>query len=308
MSVIPLLRSSFLLKVGNVRRSLRFPDGALCEMFGDAGLDQLLGRSDHLLQRVLNGWERNLSLALLALVLTIAAVVGFIKFGVPLIAKQVVNVIPYASEARLGKDSLAFLDKFLMEPSKLPADRRRQVTALFQGMKSRLTQAEDYRLEFRSSDEIGANAFALPGGTIVVTDRMVELAGNDEELAGVLAHESGHIRARHSLRHVLQSTGSGLLIAAVTGDITSITSLSATLPTTLVNAGYSREFENEADDAAVAYLLKTGIKPKIYAQMLAKLQVEQDKDQHQQEKSRFWTPADLFASHPSTLERIKRIP
>ena len=114
---------------------------------------------------------------------------------------------------------------------------------------------------------------------------MVELAGSDEALAGVLAHESGHIRARHALRHVLQSTGSGLLIAAVTGDITSITSLSATLPTALIDAGYSRDFENEADDAAVAYLFKTGIEPKVYAQTLAKLQAEQYKTKKEQKKS-----------------------
>ena len=158
----PIKSVTVSAKVGNVRRSLRFPDGALCEILSDTYLDQLLGGSDYFLQRFISRWERSIPLALLALVLTIGAIVGFIKFGVPLITKQVVKAIPFASEARLGKDSLAFLDKYAMEPSKLPSDKRNQVTALFQKMRSQLPEAQAYRLEFRSSDKIGANAFALP--------------------------------------------------------------------------------------------------------------------------------------------------
>jgi Zn-dependent protease with chaperone function len=306
MKRYPLASVKISPPLGNVRRTLRFADGALCEILDDSHLRTVLGGGDHPLQRFINRWERNLPMVLMALVLTIAVIAGFIKYGVPLITRQVVQAIPPASEVQLGKESLAFLDKYLMEPSKLTVDQRHRVTALFNGMKKYLPQSERYRLEFRASDRIGANAFALPGGIIVVTDRMVELARSDAELEGVLAHEAGHQHARHALRHVLQSTGSGLLIAAVTGDITSITTLSATLPTTLVNAGYSREFENEADDAAVAYMVRRGIQPRVYAGMLARLQAQQDK-QAGGEKNHVWTPADLFATHPSTPERMRRV-
>lgn len=303
----PLASIKISPPLGNVRRSLRFTDGTLCELLSDDNLHELLDGSDHPLQRFISRWERSMPLVLLALVLTIGAIIGFIKYGVPLITRQVVQAIPPASEVRLGKESLGFLDKYLMQPSKLTADRRQQVKAIFEGMKKDLPRSQAYRLEFRSSDRIGANAFALPGGLIVVTDGMVELAQTDEELEGVLAHEAGHQYARHALRHVLQSTGSGLLIAAVTGDITSITTLSATLPTTLINAGYSRDFENEADDAAVSYLVRKGIEPKVYAGMLGRLQSEQDKNMGRDKKTHVWTPADLFATHPSTTERMRRV-
>jgi Zn-dependent protease with chaperone function len=246
-------------------------------------------------------------LSLLAMLLTITTIVLFIKYGLPAVARHVVYAVPASSEAKLGRESLVFLDKYLMQPSKLPEARRREVIALFNRMRNTLPEANGYILELRASEKIGANAFALPGGTIVVTDGMVELAKHDEELIGVLAHEAGHVHKRHALRHVLQSTGSGLLIAAVTGDITSITSLSATLPTALVNAGYSREFENEADDAAVANLVKAGIEPKTYADMLARLQAEHDKRAGEKGDSRHWSPAELFASHPETSERIRRV-
>lgn len=293
--------------LGNVRRSLRFADGALCELLDDSDLSRLMGAKDRPLHRFISHWERSIPLVLLALILTIATVIGFIRYGMPLITKRVVQTIPTASEKRLGTESLEMIDKYLMKPSKLPADKRRQVTDMFQRMKPDLPGARDYRLEFRSSKAIGANAFALPGGIIVVTDGMVELARTEGELAGVLAHEAGHQHARHALRHVLQSTGSGLLIAAITGDITSITTLSATLPTTLIDAGYSREFENEADDAAVAYCRRKGISPKVYAGMLARLQSDHDKKSGEKGTSKVWTPADLFASHPSTPERMQRV-
>ncbi|WP_243370298.1 M48 family metallopeptidase [Geotalea sp. SG265] len=292
--------------LGNVRRTVRFTDGALCEILDDRHFGKVLGDSRQPIQRFISRWERNLPMVLAALVLTIAAIAGFIKYGVPLLTKQVVQAIPQASEVQLGKESLEFLDKHLMEPSRLPSDRRQRIASLFSEMKKKLPRAQHYHLEFRASKAIGANAFALPGGIIVVTDGMVELARNDEELEGVLAHEAGHQHARHALRHVLQSTGSGLLIAAVTGDITSITTLSATLPTTLVNAGYSREFENEADDAAVAYLTAQGIHPRVYAGMLARLQADHDKKAGGT-GNRVWTPADLFATHPSTSERMRRV-
>lgn len=295
-------------KVGDARRSIRLPNAALCEIIDSSAFEHLMGKDgEGTLQRQLYRWERNIPLVLLALVMTIVVIAGFIRYGFPEIARHVAYTVPPASEATLGKESLTILDKYLMKPSKLPESRRSEVTALFDKIKESLPGAKEYRIEFRDSEQIGANAFALPGGTIIVTDAMVDLAKRDEELAGILAHESGHIRSRHVLRQVLQGTGIGLLIAVVTGDISSITSLSATIPTALINAGYSREFENEADDAAVVYLVKAGIQPKIYADTLAKLQAEHDKRSGEKTDSRSWSPMDLLSTHPVTSERIKRV-
>ncbi len=295
-------------RVGDARRSIRFPNSALCEIIDDSSLDQLLGGDGSgNLQRLLQRWERSIPLTLLALLLTVVVIMGFIRYAAPAIARHVAYTVPPASEVALGKESLAILDRYMMKPSKLPEARRSSLTALFGRMKESLPAAKEYHIEFRDSEQTGANAFALPGGTIIVTDAMVEFVKNDEELAGVLAHEAGHVRSRHALRHVLQSTGTGLLIAAVTGDITSITSLSATIPTALINAGYSREFENEADGAAVDYLVKAGIQPRVYADTLARLQAEHDKKAGEKGDSSSWSPMDLLSTHPVTSERIKRV-
>ncbi|TWJ13653.1 M48 family metallopeptidase [Geobacter argillaceus] len=292
--------------VGTVRRSLRFPDGSLCEVINDTPFDELLEREGTgLFQRLLHRWERNLFLVVLSLLVTVAVLAGFIKYGIPSLAKHVALAVPPATERTLGNETLAMLDKLVMKPSALPADRRQAVGALFRRMQPDLPGGREYRLEFRASDRLGANAFALPSGIIVVTDGMVRLARSDDEIAAVLAHEAGHVRYRHALRHVLQNSGTGLLIAAITGDILSITSLSATLPTALIDAKYSRDFEREADDAAVAFMKLRNIRPKVYADMLARLQAEHDRRNGGKEKG--GGVSDYFSSHPVTAERIRRV-
>ena len=294
-------------QVGAVRRLLRFPDGTQCEVIGDAPIDCLPDpEGAGSFQRLLHKWERNLFLVILSLVVTVAVLAVFVKYGIPSLAKRVAFAVPPATERALGKEALAMLDKLVMKPSELPVARRREVDTLFSRMRSDLPGGREYRLEFRASDQIGANAFALPSGIIVVTDGLINMAKSDEEIAGVLAHEAGHIRYRHVLRHVLQNSGTGLLIAAITGDILSITSLSATLPTALIDAKYSRDFEREADDAAVAYLKLRQIPPKVYARMLERLQGEHDK-RTGGGKRKGGGVSDFFSSHPVTGERVRRV-
>jgi Zn-dependent protease with chaperone function len=307
--LLPLDSINMAPRVAGVRRSFRFSNGALGELADDAPPDFMSGvKGEDKLHRFIDRWERSIPLATLALVLTLVVVVCFIRYGMPAIASHVASMVPPESEIALGKESLTFLDKYIMKPTKLPEEKQRETKELFAEIKGRLPQAAGYRMELRNAKNIGANAFALPGGTIVVTDAMVELAKSKDELAGVLAHEAAHQRSRHALRQVLQSTGTGLLIAALTGDITSITSLAATLPTLLIDAGYSREFEYEADDAAVDYMKKAGIKPKVYADILARLQAEHDKRSGEKDGGgRRWSPMELLSTHPETSERIKRV-
>jgi predicted Zn-dependent protease len=294
--------------LSTARRSVSFPSGALCEVSDTRFVDEILrrqgkGRASAAIHR----WERSLPLALVALVITVAVVWGFIAFGIPAMAERVARAVPPATEVSLGRESLAMLDRLVFKPSALPDSRRRELSAHFSRMTRELPFATGYRLEFRRSDALGANALALPSGIIVVTDRLVEMAKSDDELIGVLAHEMGHVRHRHALRHVLQNSATGLVVAAITGDITSVTSLAATLPTVLIDASYSRSFEVEADDAAVAYLKRRGIPLKSYAAMLGRLEAEHRKKQGEAGEGNKKSLGDYFSTHPVTEERIRRI-
>jgi len=126
----------------------------------------------------------------------------------------------------------------------------------------------DYTLNFRKSPKIGANAFALPGGQVVMTDELVDLAENTDEIIAVLAHELGHVKGRHALRQTLQGTISGIIIIAITGDVSTV---AAGLPALILNMKYTRELETESDEYALASLRKACIPTKSFASILLRL-------------------------------------
>jgi Zn-dependent protease with chaperone function len=293
--------------VGLVRRTVRLPDGGVCELEDGellAALERACGGTNA--WRLLHRWERSLPLALGAVALTALVVLLFLHFGVPVLARRVALAMPASTESSIGRESLATLDRFLMKPSTIKKERRDELTALFRRVAGPGGAAAGYRLEFRSCPAIGANAFALPSGIVIITDGLVELARHDDEIAAILAHELGHVRGRHVLRHVLQSSVAGLVMTTLTGDLVSITSLAATLPTVLVDASFSREFEREADDAALAWMRSAGVPPQRYAEILGRLQAQLDARQGTAAAGK--QPVHNYLStHPDTGDRIRRI-
>jgi Zn-dependent protease with chaperone function len=135
----------------------------------------------------------------------------------------------------------------------------------------------------------------LPAGTIILTDELVRLAVDDEEIAAILAHEVGHVRNRHALRALLQNSVVAGLIIVLTGDASSATNLAAGIPTLLARAGYSREFEYEADLVAREYLLANDIPLQRFADIIRRLEEEQ--------ASTGVVPG-LLATHPGAEERV----
>jgi len=292
--------------LGRLRRTLALPDGGSCEV-ETAAVAQLFPNVGQRGTDWLHHWERNLGLALVALLLTVAAVGLFLHYGVPVLAQQVARAVPPQSEQQLGEEALAFLDQALLAPTTLPHARREELHALFARMQQQLPETTStYRLELRQGQALGANALALPAGIIVVTDEFVTLTQDDEEIIAVLAHEIAHARQRHILRSILQNSAVGVIVASLSGDITSITSLGAALPTALVDARYSRQFENEADAAAVAYLKAQQIPVSRFADILRRLQSEHERRRGSAGNSGI-PFGDLFSTHPETAARLERI-
>lgn len=279
-------------RIGNSRRRLYFPDGSQCETADNDAVDALFDApaASRLLQR----WEGGLRYALAALVITVAAAWAAIVWGIPAIAKQVAFALPAATEKLLGSDALAALDKFVFTPSQLPPERQDALRKLLAAMDQ---DKGGYRLELRHGGRVGANAFALPAGIIVLTDELAQLSKDDQELEAVLAHEIGHLRQRHILRHVLQDSGTALLIAVSLGDLTSLTTLAAAAPTLLLQAKFSRDFEREADDFALDYLARRGIPPAKFAAILRRMEEKRQGDKD---------IPDFLSTHPATRDRIQR--
>ncbi len=236
-----------------------------------------------------------------ALAMAVVAALGIwatLTWGVPAAARHVAFAVPPELEAKLGDESMSGLDRLFFDESELPDEQRARVERLFSQVQDASPNYSTYRLLFRKSDGIGANAFAVPGGIVVITDEMVELAADDDELISVLAHEIGHLAQRHSLRILLQNSASAVIIASLTGDITNVTAVAATIPTVLMQAKYSRDFEREADDFAFSYMQAQGLDTDALSRLLLRLEESEGLDSHDDAVS------DWLSSHPRSEERV----
>lgn len=141
------------------------------------------------------------------------------------------------------------------------------------------------------------NAFALPGGYIFVNKGLIDKT-NEDELAFVLAHEIGHVAARHSVKRLQASLGFSLILSIALKDVkNSIITDAVDIVYNVVSLGYSRQDEFLADSLAVKYTKKAGFNPRAGVSLMEKLQAEA-KGSH---------TLVFLSSHPPAAERIKNI-
>jgi Zn-dependent protease with chaperone function len=189
----------------------------------------------------------------------------FYRFGVPFVAVQLTRHVPLSWELRLADAALRQLDAGHLRASRLPAGRQADLRAGFERLIARIDPADGRRagdprwqLQFRAG--LGANAFALPGGTVVITDGLVDLATRrglpDEALLGVLAHEIGHVMHRHATRMVVEQGVLNVGLGQMMGDMSWALSSSATL---LTGLAYRRNHEGEADCFAMGLMHQAGL-------------------------------------------------
>jgi Zn-dependent protease with chaperone function len=274
-------------------RLLSFDDGAFCEVVDHAGLDAALAASGYQaswVERLPQRWNR----VLLALVALLAAIGVLYRWGLPLAADGIARRIPAGTEQVLGARAVEYFEGRVLKPSTLPEARRRQLQQLFSSLVP--PGARRYRLALHDGGPVGANALALPGGTVVLTDQLVNLAEDDHALAGVLAHEIGHEENRHLLRQMIAATVVGAVATLIAGDASG---LAAGLPATLANLSYTRDMEREADRYAIDQLRRRSIPLESFASLLQRLQQSRG-------KGAAAGPAYL-STHPDTDERIRAI-
>lgn len=293
---IPLAAVRVPARLGNSPRFLQLPDGARCETTDHRAVDAMFATTGGLVHAL----ERNWVMVGAAVILTVAFLWAGFAHGLPALARHAAQAIPPAMEARMGSEALAALDARLLAPSRLAAAEQARVRAAYARVTRGLPASAHARLELRHSDTLGANAFALPSGIVVVTDAMATLAASDDRIAAVLAHELGHVHHRHIMRSILQNSLTALLVASLLGDVTSITGLAASIPTFLVEKHYSREFEFEADAFALAWMRGEGVNAEAFAAVLEALH-----DDHGGGGDRGL--ARYLSTHPSVVERIAAI-
>lgn len=306
----PLASLEISSRLGKTPRSLRFPDGALFETLDHDGVDRLLSGAGHTGHGLLHRLESSLKYVALALVVTVIAVWAGVRYGVPALVLMAAHAMPVEVSRNLDRGTLELLDARLLRPTTLSESEQARLQQVFAPLVDEVAGEFPVRVLFRDAGHsLGPNALALPSGTIVFTDQLVQLARHDDELLGVLAHELGHVVHRHGLRQTLQGSMLTLVAVVVLGDVSTLSSLMVGLPVLLTELGYSRAFEREADIYAVQAMSRHGIDPRHFADILARMERHQDCEEIpggcESAAEGRWD--GYLSTHPPTPERLRRI-
>ncbi|MFZ1809909.1 MAG: M48 family metallopeptidase [Candidatus Nitrotoga sp.] len=153
---------------------------------------------------------------------------------------------------------------------------------------ARLTQGSAYQYEFYVANDASVNAFAMPGGFVVMNTGLLALADNAEQVAGVLAHEIQHVEKRHTLNGMVQSAGLMATISLVFGDLNG----AAALGSDLIRLKFSRQHEADADAEGLKALVVSGISPTGMRDFFQKMSEKETLD------------LGWFSSHPASNDRF----
>ncbi len=217
-------------------------------------------------------------------------------YWVPALINQVAMALPQHTISKVFEDVLPQLDAHLFAPSTLDENTRAKHRAMLSSLIHNKPELQHVQLVHRAS-KFGPNAFALPDGTVVLTDELVGLLST-EQVLGVIAHELGHVAERHSAKAIMQSTLISVLLATFTGDTSLV--LTGAL-SQLGTMHFSRDLELAADQFAIDLFIEQGreLKPLEELHKSLGLIVGDHEDDPNQ--------TNYFSTHPSTSERLELI-
>lgn len=291
-------------RLGAARRLVDLPDGGRLEANQLQELEAAMQSRRNVFWGLVHYLENHLGWVMLSLLATVFAGWMFLQFGVPKLAEYVAQSTPPSIELKLGEQVLDTFERKMgyLSASKIAPQKQQALRQALADLCGKIGTCPQYRLEFRDGGMIGPNAFALPGGIMVVTDDLIKLSKNDTEVIAVLAHEMGHVKSRHAFRQSIQGVLAGLVLAAATGDVSSMAS---GLPAALLQMRYSRAHELEADDFSLQAMQQACLPPKAFADILLRLGQQAGSQEAGKRKSADVSLSDILSTHPDSLERVK---
>jgi Zn-dependent protease with chaperone function len=238
-------------------------------------------------------YDRTLSLArkgplFFFLGLVALVVVGYL-WVLPFTAERLALLLPLEVDRQIGQASYNSVMLGMDEDS-----TRSAVLQRF-GDKLELSGKFDLRFHLVESDQV--NAFAMPGGDIVVFSGILDGMEHPEQLAALLAHEATHVDERHSMRMMVRQMAGYLLLSLLVGDVNAVIGLLAENADNLRNLSYSRNLETDADRHGMERMQAAGVDPKGMVQLLQLLEAE---------AADMPDELSFLSSHPLTEERIAK--
>lgn len=293
------------LVVGEARRRDRIGAGPSLLDVGDGwrfeteshgALDALIGREQKAGLMEFEKFHPRLFLVVLA---CFAGVFLIWRYGLGLLVAIGVVLTPPQFVSAIDRGNIAAIDRLFAEPTRIDADRRAEVRAIFDDLAEVAPQPPygAYQLHFRDIPKLGANAFALPGGNIVMTDDFIRQFGDDDIIAAVLGHEMAHVTEKHSLQQLYRSLSIYLLITLIAGDVGPVAEDILLEGGALMSLAYSREHESEADAIGIQVAAKAGYDPAALATFFERL----DKMMGGAEGPKW------YSTHPNSKDRMEEI-
>jgi Zn-dependent protease with chaperone function len=222
-----------------------------------------------------------------------ASIIAVVLFGVPLAADRLAPLVPEPLERRLGdvaekQVKILFDGKVCNNPAGQQAFAK-LVNAL------RGPAGLDPSMQSAVLSSSIPNAFALPGGKVFLFEGLLAKAESPDEIAGVLAHELGHLKHRDNMRGLIYNGGTSFLIGLLFGDITGSSAL-IFASRTLVTASHSREAEGNADSFAINVMQRLGRSPKPMGELLFRVTGKEGGG-----------GLSILSGHPLTEDRLARM-
>jgi Zn-dependent protease with chaperone function len=223
----------------------------------------------------------------------VASIVMVVLFAIPLAADRLAPLVPQAFERRIGEASEVQIKAiFGNQVCDRPAGQAAYVKLL-----GKLREAAGLDTDVQSSvlsTEV-PNAFALPGGKVYMFSGLLAKAENPDEIAGVLAHELGHLKHHDNMRGLIYNGGTSFLIGLLFGDVTGSSAL-IFASRSLVTASYSRDAEQNADSVTIDVMHRLGRSPKPMGELLYRVTGKEG-----------GRNLSILAGHPLTEDRLQRM-
>jgi Zn-dependent protease with chaperone function len=233
-------------------------------------------------------------------VVAVCIFAGFViwRWGLDFLAFAAIAVTPPAFVEAIDRGNLAAMDRLFAAPTELSVSDQDMVQEIFDNIVAVAPEAPfgSYHLEFRDISQFGPNAFALPGGTVVVTDILVDMFPDPNVLAGILGHELAHVSEQHSLHQLYRSVSTYVVIAMLAGDVGPILEEVLLEGSAIASLAFSREHESDADAIGIRTSALAGYEPAALANFFTELS----------EEGGIGAP-EWMSTHPSNEDRIETI-
>jgi Zn-dependent protease with chaperone function len=220
------------------------------------------------------------------------SIVLVVLFGVPLAADRLTPLVPEAFERRLGE--VADSQVKAVFDAKLCGNAAGQKAFVKLMTAIRESAGLDTSVQSGVLSTPVPNAFALPGGKVYMFNGLLAKAENADEIAGVLAHELGHLKHRDNMRGLIRNGGTSFLVGLLFGDITGSSAL-IFASRSLVTSSHSREAEQDADSFSIDVMHRLGRPTKPMGELLVRVTGKEGKGM------------SIISSHPLSADRLARM-